>query len=231
MKVLVIIFICVVVIICSGYFVHICNSKYAPTWGDGIARVLAMIFEIMLSVPYCIIKVLPLVLSAMFKFVKWLVTEAKKSSTNEDVLEMLSDPARMLTDEEILELVKSFDMHPYDTPTLSNYDPGTNGVSWYNIEAIKLTDTYSNLTHAQLSKMCYHKIENYIMETRGIKVPVYIKVATPTQLYFVIPLSKHVEKLLSKQSQENTPVPKTNNSPILEETVIDIFNDSDGDKK
>lgn len=227
MKALVIISICVIVLICSGYFVHICNSKYAPTWGEGIARVLVMILEIMLSVPYCIIKFLPSLLFAIFKF----ITEVKKFSTGEDVLEMLADQTRMLTNEEVLELVESFHMHPYDTPSLISYTPNINGVAWYSIEALRLTDAYSTLTNAELSKMCYHKIRNYIMETRGIQVPIYIKVATPTQLYFAIPLSAYGEKLLSKQSQETTPVSKVNNAPVLKEEVIDIFEDLDGDKK
>ena len=165
-------------------------------------------------------------LSAISKF----ITEMKKSLSGEDVMEMLSDQSRILTNEEVLELVKCFNMHPYETPALYKYDMDVNGASWYHIEALKLTDKYSKLDNAELSKMCCHIIENYIMKTRGIQVPIYIKVATPTQLYFAIPLSKYGEELLHKQSEKNAPVPKINNPSILDETVIDIFDDLDGDE-
>ena len=59
-------------------------------------------------------------------------------------------------------------------------------------------------------------IQNFYMETRGIRVKVFIKVASPKRLYFAIPLSVEGEEYLEKQAQ-----PQIQDS--YEDVTFDLF--------
>ena len=145
--------------------------------------------------------------------------------TGVDIQNSIANTSLILVDREILDLVKSFENHPYDTPTLALYVPNQNGVLWVDIHAIKLTSTYKDLSFTELSNMAFHIVQNYYMETRGINVNVYIKIATPTRLYFAIPLSVEGNRFLEKQHKCRDFEQLPSFDEVLEEE-IDLFGDS-----
>lgn len=135
--------------------------------------------------------------------------------------EELINTALSLTDEEVLELIKRFDKHPYDTPTLNTYDPNVNGISWYDLRACGLSSEYKFLSLEDIRKITLYTIQNFFMETRGLKPDVYIKVASPTRLYFAIPLCRKSRDFLENQSRELHQMPEVPSVPdIIEEEII-----------
>ena len=79
-----------------------------------------------------------------------------------------------------------------------------------------LVQLYQGLTRSDICEMAENIIQNFYMETRGIGVKIFIKVASPTRLYFAIPLSVEGEKYLEKQAQEQP-------QDSYEDVTFDLF--------
>lgn len=105
----------------------------------------------------------------------------------------------MLQIKEQLELVARFYMHPYDTPVLVSYIPNINGISWFDISAPSLISHYKELGFKGIVNIATNIIQTFYMETRNIKVYLFIKIATPTRLCFAIALSEEGRNFLEKQ--------------------------------
>lgn len=137
--------------------------------------------------------------------------------------------ALLFNNEEVLELTRRLDGHPYDTTTLASYECA-NGIAWFDIRAVGLASAYRDTDYKQRQRIAYHIIQNFFMETRGVQVYVDVKIATSTRLYFAVPLSVEGEKYLQRQKPlatiEESPVRKV--EPMEEE--IPLFDDpKDGD--
>lgn len=64
-----------------------------------------------------------------------------------------------------------------------------------------LIPLYQGLTRSDICGMAENIIQNFYLETRGRSVKIFIKVASPTRLYFAIPLSEEAEEYLEKQEE------------------------------
>ncbi len=134
-----------------------------------------------------------------FDGIKAIIRFVYREIEGKDLPEYLINPALILTDQEVLDLVDTLRDHPFDTPALVSYTPNINGVSWIDINAIGLTERYKDISNEQTEKICRNIIGNYFMRTRGCQVKFYIRVVTPTRLYFAVPLSEDGKHFLDKQ--------------------------------
>lgn len=150
--------------------------------------------------------------------------------TNQDVAQMMVNNSLILMNDEVMQLVNRVSGKPYDTPTLISYIPNINGISWYDIGALRLVPAYKDLLHNDLIKMLFNIIQNYFMETRGVSVSLYIKVATPTRLYFAIALSEQGQNFLEMQQTNDA---MTESEMIVDaplEEQIELFSECDDNK-
>ena len=135
--------------------------------------------------------------------VKWILTAGfnwlYEEATGQHEERNLLNTSLMLSNDEVLQLVKNFDKHPYETPTLSSYNPNSYGIAWYDIYTLGLSPVYAGLTNDQIKQMAKYVIQNYFMNTRNIQVSIYIQIASPIRLYFAIPLSENGQLFLEKQ--------------------------------
>lgn len=136
------------------------------------------------------------------------------------------NPALILSNSEVMLILKNLTNHPYDTPTLLSYRTVSKNVSHIEIEALGLVSTYRDISNDSIAKMAQHIIQNYYLDTRNLHVNIVVKVATPERLYLAIPLSRDAERFLSNQ---NTTVQTECESiktvePLIEE-ILDIFDD------
>lgn len=134
---------------------------------------------------------------------------------------------RNLDIREVLEVVKKLENHPYETPTLANYNVDIVGesVMHVDIKAVGVVDKYAQIPNETIKEISYNTIQNFFMETRNIQVEVYILVATPNRLYFEIPLSdrgrKNIEKKIASLPKDEN---KFDKSDLMEEE-ISLFDD------
>lgn len=140
--------------------------------------------------------------------------------------EEIINPSLILSSNEVIELIKLFANHPYDTPSLETYEKNSNGIMWLDITAVSFTSEYRESSFEDLSRMAKNHIQNYYLETRAVKVTVYIKVITPKRLYFAIPLSESGKSFLEKQREDCSVSPIPEVYDVLEEE-IDLFLDED----
>lgn len=161
----------------GGYVIHRLYPESTERWEDGVSFMVHLVFDPLISLARLIYK----------KVIEKLLTD------------QTVDMTYMLTDQETLDLVDALKDHPYDTPALASYIPNANGISWIDIKAVGLVGRYKDVTYEQIATICRNVIENYFMKTRGCQVAVYIRVASPTRLYFAVPLSEAGKRFLDRQ--------------------------------
>lgn len=163
------------------------------------------------SVALTVLHFLPKIFRTLFRFLY-------EGWTGHDLPEKLVHAERILSNAEVLELVQKFKNSPYIVPSVENYIQNNLGILWLDIKAVGLIPLYQGLTRSDICGMAESIIQNFYMETRGIRVKVFIKVASPKRLYFAIPLSVEGEKYLEKQAQEQ---PQIQDS--YEDVTFDLF--------
>lgn len=190
----------------SGFLVYKAEvAADVHSWEDGIKKVLTFVFEFVYE--DVLGKILP---------------------------DKLVNPSLVCSNDEVLQLVEKLSNHPYDTPVLTSYIPNVNGIDWYDFAAVGLVPRYKNLSNREISKIADHIIQTFFMETRNCKVPLFIKVAAPTRLYFAVALSENGRKFLEKQNLsmpmenlEKTGGPDISTKTDGLEEVIELFQKQD----
>ncbi len=186
------------------------------------------------SVALAVLHFLPKIFRTLFRFLY-------EGWTGHDLPEKLVHAERILSNAEVLELVQKFKNSPYIVPSVENYIQNNLGILWLDIKAVGLIPLYQGLTRIDICgmaesiiqnfymetrgirvkvfiKVASPIIQNFYMETRGIRVKVFIKVASPKRLYFAIPLSVEGEKYLEKQVEDQ---PQIQDS--YEDVTFDLF--------
>lgn len=167
------------------------------------------------SVALTVLRFLPKIFRPLFRFLYEAVYEGW---TGHDLPEKLIHAERILSNAEVLELVQKFKNNPYIVPSLGDYIPNYQGILWLDIKAVELALRYQSFIREDICNMADYIIQNFYMETRGIRVKVFIKVASPKRLYFAIPLSVEGEKYLEKQVEDQ---PQIQDS--YEDVTFDLF--------
>lgn len=202
-----------------GFFLYSLDVKNAKTIEDGIAVFVTALYKGIRTSFLTMCKIGKCLKQAFPDFLYYLSgTENPKK---------IIDYALILANEEVLELVRRLDRHPYDTPTLVSYIPNRNNLSWYEISAVGLVSAYNNLTNKETATIAYNVIQNYIMETRNIQACIHIQVATSKRLCFSIALSEESREFLLKQPSSDMAQSPTENPMYMEEEIIDLSEDSD----
>lgn len=198
-----------VVICLLGYILY--KLGYARSVEEGSGLLGSIIASAILDV----FRFLPKIFRPLFRF---LYEAVYVGWTGHDLPEKLVHAERILSNAEVLELVQKFKNSPYIVPSVANYIQNSLGILWLDIKAVGLVPLYQGLTRSDICEMAENIIQNFYMETRGIGVKIFIKVASPTRLYFAIPLSVEGEKYLEKQAQEQ---PQIQDS--YEDVTFDLF--------
>lgn len=190
-----------------GYILY--KLGYARSVEEGSGLLGSIIASAILDV----FRFLPKIFRPLFRFLYEAVYEGW---TGHDLPEKLIHAERILSNAEVLELVQKFKNSPYLVPSVANYIQNNLGILWLDIKAVGLIPLYQGLTRSDICEMAESIIQNFYMETRGIRVKVFIKVASPKRLYFAIPLSVEGEEYLEKQAQ-----PQIQDS--YEDVTFDLF--------
>lgn len=180
----------------TGYILYKYRTGVA-SWEDGIKRVVTLGLD-------------------------WIHEEATGQAASAKII----NPSLLLTNNEALQLTQSFDRHPYDTPVLVSYVPNVNGISWYDIQAVGLIQKYASLTHAGIRQIAEHIIQTYYMNTRNTQIILYIRIATPTRLYFAVPLSAQGNAFLANNPVQQNPNTLSSCNSIPTNPVTPVSGDS-----
>ena len=192
--IIIIILVCICGFMISGYVIYRLYPKSTERWEDGVSFMVHLVFDPLFSLAKFIYK----------KVVDKLLTD------------QTVDITYILTEQEPLDLVDALEDHPYDTPALASYIPNANGISWIDIKAVGLAGRYKDITYEQIVAICQNIIETYFMKSRGCQVAVYIKVATPTRLYFAVALSEDGKRFLDRQEPSAVEPAPAQNSELTE---------------
>lgn len=188
----------------GGYVIYRLYPESTERWEDGVSFMVHLVFDPLISLAKFIYK----------KVVEKLLTD------------QTADMTYMLTDREALDLVDTLKDQPYDVPALASYIPNANGISWIDVKAVGLVGRYKDVTYEQIATICRNVIENYFMKTRGCQVAVYIRVASPTRLYFAVPLSEAGKRFLDRQEVSAV---ESVNDPVAAEPLTETVPERSAD--
>lgn len=186
-----------------GYLIYALKFENVDSWENGITYLFTQSFRLVV------------------KLYNWIYDEATGKTLDSYII----NSALILNDTEVLELTKSLESHPFDTTTLSSYTSNSNGISWFDISSNGLASSYTNIKNEEIDQISSMIIRNYFMRTRKVTPRIYIKVVSPTRLYFAIPLSENGRKFLDKQNETiSIPIQEPANIDPLEEEIY-LFGD------
>lgn len=207
--------ICIIGLVCYKFEIVKANS-----WEEAIKKMFPALWKLIKRICVALRKPMKII----FKFFY-------EGFTNQDLVKAMVDTSRILMNAEVMDLVNRLSNKPYDTPTLTSYIANINGIAWYDIGALRLVSAYKDLLFDDFVRMISNIIQNYFMETRGIGVDLYIKVATPTRLYFAIALSENGKAFLEQQEANNKLKESESIIAIPLEEEIEIFSNSESENK
>ena len=162
------------VLIAVGFVAY--KMKFADSWEGGVKLILKTFWY------------------GFKKIGKFLYEEfSGKAAQEEEINEKI-----YLTNQEMMNFVDEFDGRPYNTPILAGSEI-RNGIWWADISAASLSPTYRDTSMDTIKDLCQKVIQRFFMKVRETSVKVYIRVVTPTRLYFAIPLSEKGRKFLEDQ--------------------------------
>ena len=162
------------VLIAVGFIAY--KMKFADSWEGGVKLILKTFW-------YGVKKI------GKFLYEEFSGQAAQEEEINEKIY---------LTNQEMMNFVDEFDGRPYNTPILAGSEI-KNGIWWADISAASLSPTYRDTSMDTIKDLCQKVIQRFFMKVRETSVKVYIRVVTPTRLYFAIPLSEKGRKFLEDQ--------------------------------
>ena len=162
------------VLIAVGFVAY--KMKFADSWEGGVKLILKTFW-------YGIKKI------GKFLYEEFSGKAAQEEEINEKIY---------LTNQEMMNFVDEFDGRPYNTPILAGSEI-KNGIWWADISAASLSPAYRDTSMDTIKDLCQKVIQRFFMKVRETSVKVYIRVVTPTRLYFAIPLSEKGRKFLEDQ--------------------------------
>lgn len=162
------------VLIAVGFIAY--KMKFADSWEGGVKLILKTFWY------------------GFKKIGKFLYEEfSGKAAQEEEINEKI-----YLTNQEMMNFIDEFEGRPYNTPILAGSEI-RNGIWWADISAASLSPTYRDTSMDIIKDLCQKVIQRFFMKARETSVKVYIRVVTPTRLYFAIPLSEKGRKFLEDQ--------------------------------
>lgn len=114
----------------------------------------------------------------------------------------------ILTNDEVIQLVKLLENHPYESPSLLSYVINPNGYCEIDVQAVGLTNKYENEPNKKIAKISVTRVRNYYIETRFSSPYISAQATSPVHLHIAIALSGSGQKHL--QSLEGQKIPDSN---------------------
>lgn len=183
----------------AGFLIH--KTGVVDSWGAGVKYFFAGIYRIIKAV--C----------------TFLYNTFYEEITGQPLPQNVVDKSLYLTNQESLDLVEALSGHPYDSPVLHQWSEEF-GIIWIDILAVGLAPAYKDCSRDVLLQICTHVILTFFMRHREMQISLYIKVCTPTRLYFAIPVSQAGRDFLEKQkANQQKECPDQNRNDILEEVI------------
>lgn len=124
----------------------------------------------------------------------------------------------VLDNQELLEIKDRLSKHPYDTPSIEGFKR-EHSVLFVDISALGVVPPYKDLSNHEIAVMVEKIIQDYYLETRGVKAPAWILKASKKKLEFAVPLSPKGRKYLEELYKDILPEKQPDSKTAMEEEI------------
>lgn len=140
--------------------------------------------------------------------VKWAWKWCRKLS--EQVLEELTgqpspdkiqDDNLILSNQEVVKLIRSFSGNPFEEPTLIGYRKSKWGALEIDMCAMGFVEKYKNICRKELERKMEYQVRMFYLESRERVVRPIFTVVSPERLTMLIPLSVEAKKIIEESEK------------------------------
>lgn len=136
-----------------------------------------------------------------WKWCRKLSEQVLEELTGQPSLDKIQDDNLILSNQEVVKLIRSFSGNPFEEPTLINYRKSKWGALEIDMCAMGFVEKYKNICRKELERKMEYQVRMFYLETRERVVCPIFTVVSPERLTMLIPLSVEAKRIIEKNEK------------------------------
>lgn len=167
----------------TGWALYRCHAIQGDNWWDATKK-------LMWSSISCVRKWCK-------KFLELLTEEL----TGQPSPDKIQDDNLILSNQEVIKLIRSFSGNPFEEPTLVSYRKTKFGALEIDMCAMGFVEKYKNICRKELERKMEYQVRMFYLESRERVVRPIFTVVSPERLTMLIPLSVEAKRIIEKNEK------------------------------
>lgn len=136
-----------------------------------------------------------------WKWCRKLSEQVLEELTGQPSPDKIQDDNLILSNQEVIKLIRSFSGNPFEEPTLVSYRKTKFGALKIDMCAMGFVEKYKNICRKELERKMEYQVRMFYLETRERVVCPIFTVVSPERLTMLIPLSVEAKRIIEKNEK------------------------------
>lgn len=136
-----------------------------------------------------------------WKWCRKLSEQVLEELTGQPSPDKIQDDNLILSNQEVVKLIRSFSGNPFEEPTLISYRKSKWGALEIDMCAMGFVEKYKNICRKELERKMEYQVRMFYLETRERVVRPVFTVVSPERLTMLIPLSVEAKRIIEKNEK------------------------------
>lgn len=136
-----------------------------------------------------------------WKWCRKLSEQVWEELTGQPAPDKIQDDNLILSNQEVVKLIRSFSGNPFEEPTLINYRKSKWGALEIDMCAMGFVEKYKNICRKELERKMEYQVRMFYLESRERIVRPIFTVVSPERLTMLIPLSVEAKKIIEESEK------------------------------
>ena len=136
-----------------------------------------------------------------WKWCRKLSEQVLEELTGQPSPDKIQDDNLILSNQEVIKLIRSFSGNPFEEPTLISYRKTKFGALEIDMCAMGFVEKYKNICRKELERKMEYQVRMFYLETRERVVCPIFTVVSPERLTMLIPLSVEAKRIIEKNEK------------------------------
>lgn len=136
-----------------------------------------------------------------WKWCRKLSEQVLEELTGQPSPDKIQDDNLILSNQEVVKLIRSFSGNPFEEPTLINYRKSKWGALEIDMCAMGFVEKYKNICRKELERKMEYQVRMFYLESRERVVRPIFTVVSPERLTMLIPLSVEAKKIIEESEK------------------------------
>lgn len=136
-----------------------------------------------------------------WKWCRKLSEQVLEELTGQPSPDKIQDDNLILSNQEVVKLIRSFSGNPFEEPTLVCYRKTKFGALEIDMCAMGFVEKYKNICRKELERKMEYQVRMFYLESRERVVCPIFTVVSPERLTMLIPLSVEAKRIIEKNEK------------------------------